>query len=72
MIDKKSNRKKPLGIFIIVCGLITLVISAVFLVMSLMGVEAVQEDGGILQYITSIAIGLFLTYYGRSLMKNAE
>ena len=72
MKDKNSGMKKGAGKVVFVCGLISLVLSVVFLVMGLMGMDVSQEDGGIFQNIISAAIGVWLVYYGRSLMKSSD
>ena len=65
---KETNWKKIAGIFILVCGVIVLALSVVFLVMDLTGAAAVQ-NGGILSQLANILIGVFLVYFGWSLTR---
>ena len=65
---KETNWKKITGIFILVCGIIVLGLSLVFLVMDLTGAAAVQ-NGGILSQLANILIGVFLVYFGWSLTR---
>ena len=65
---KETNWKKIAGIFILVCGIIVLGLSVVFLVMDLTGASTVQ-NGGILSQLGDILIGVFLVYFGWSLTK---
>ena len=66
---KETNWKKIAGIFILVCGIIVLALSVVFLVMDLTGAATVQ-NGGIFSQLVDILIGVFLVYFGWSLTKN--
>ena len=66
---KETNWKKIAGIFILVCGIIVLALSVVFLVMDLTGAATVQ-NGGIFSQLVDILIGVFLAYFGWSLTKN--
>ena len=66
---KETNWKKIAGIFILVCGIIVLALSVVFLVMDLTGAATVQ-NGGIFSRLADILIGVFLVYFGWSLTKN--
>lgn len=72
MKDRNSGMKKGAGKVAFVCGVISLVLSAAFLVMGLMGVDAFREDGGVFRNIISAAIGVWLVYYGRSMMKSSD
>lgn len=65
---KETNWKKIAGIFILVCGVIVLALSVVFLVMDLTGAATVQ-NGGIFSRLADILIGVFLVYFGWSLTK---
>ena len=65
---KETNWKKIAGIFILVCGIIVLGLSVVFLVMDLTGSATVQGDG-IFSQLADILIGVFLVYFGWSLTK---
>ena len=65
---KETNWKKIAGIFILVCGIIVLGLSVVFLVMDLTGAATVQ-NGGILSQLGEILTGVFLVYFGWSLTK---
>lgn len=65
---KETNWKKIAGIFILVCGIIVLGLSVVFLVMDLTGASTVQ-NGGILSQLGEILTGVFLVYFGWSLTK---
>ena len=65
---KETNWKKIAGIFILVCGVIVLGLSVVFLVMDLTGAATVQ-NGGIFSRLADILIGVFLVYFGWSLTK---
>ena len=65
---KETNWKKIAGIFILVCGIIVLGLSVVFLVMDLTGAATVQ-NGGIFSRLADILIGVFLVYFGWSLTK---
>ena len=65
---KETNWKKIAGIFILVCGIIVLALSVVFLVMDLTGAATVQ-NGGIFSRLADILIGVFLVYFGWSLTK---
>ena len=65
---KETNWKKIGGIFILVCGIIVLGLSVVFLVMDLTGAATVQ-NGGIFSRLADILIGVFLVYFGWSLTK---
>ena len=65
---KETNWKKIAGIFILVCGIIVLGLSVVFLVMDLTGAATVQGDG-IMGQIADLLIGVFLVYFGWSLTK---
>ena len=66
---KETNWKKIAGIFILICGVIVLGLSVVFLVMDLTGAATVQ-NGGIFSQLVDILIGVFLAYFGWSLTKN--
>ena len=66
---KETNWKKIAGIFILVCGIIVLGLSVVFLVMDLTGAATVQ-NGGIFSRLADILIGVFLVYFGWSLTKD--
>ena len=72
MKDRNSGMKKGAGKVVFVCGVISLVLSAAFLVMGLVGVDAFQEDGGVFRNIIRIAIGVWLVCYGRSLMRSSD
>ena len=65
---KETNWKKIAGIFILVCGVIVLGLSVVFLVMDLTGSATVQGDG-IFSQLGEILTGVFLVYFGWSLTK---
>ena len=65
---KETNWKKIAGIFILVCGIIVLGLSVVFLVMDLTGAATVQ-NGGIFSQLGEILTGVFLVYFGWSLTK---
>ena len=65
---KETNWKKIAGIFILVCGIIVLGLSVVFLVMDLTGAATVQ-NGGIFSQLGDLLIGVFLVYFGWSLTK---
>lgn len=65
---KETNWKKIAGIFILVCGVIVLALSVVFLVMDLTGASTAQ-NGGIFSQLADILIGVFLVYFGWSLTK---
>lgn len=65
---KETNWKKIAGIFILVCGIIVLGLSVVFLVMDLTGAATVQ-NGEIFSRLADILIGVFLVYFGWSLTK---
>lgn len=65
---KETNWKKIVGIFILICGVIVLGLSVVFLVMDLTGSATVQGDG-IFSQLANILIGVFLVYFGWSLTK---
>ena len=65
---KETNWKKIAGIFILVCGVIVLALSVVFLVMDLTGASTAQ-NGGIFSRLADILIGVFLVYFGWSLTK---
>ena len=65
---KETNWKKIAGIFILVCGIIVLGLSVVFLVMDLTGASTVQ-NGGIFSQLGDLLIGVFLVYFGWSLTK---
>ena len=65
---KETNWKKIVGIFILICGVIVLGLSVVFLVMDLTGAATVQ-NGGIFSRLADILIGVFLVYFGWSLTK---
>ena len=65
---KETNWKKIVGIFILICGVIVLGLSVVFLVMDLTGASTAQ-NGGIFSRLADILIGVFLVYFGWSLTK---
>ena len=65
---KETNWKKIAGIFILVCGVIVLALSVVFLVLDLTGASTVQ-NGGIFSQLGDLLIGVFLVYFGWSLTK---
>lgn len=62
--------KKARGTFILVCGVISLIISVVFGILGLMGMEMFSED--MLCYLILIVVDAYLIYLGIKLRKTDE
>ena len=67
---QKLGYEKSAGKVAFVCGVISLVLSASFLVMGLMGVAVVQENSGGIGNIIGIAMAAFFIHHGRSMLKD--
>lgn len=67
---KNTNKKNTAGKVTLVCGVVALVFSTAFLVMNLMGVAVVQKNSGGIENVIGIAMGAYLIYRGRSMLKD--